>query len=286
MYNDGGVDIDVIDAPISSRSSYSEPRGYFPPRTTTPDIFNQIASNYVGQGSGLIIPPTPQPDLAARPYRGSTINGGRVIRDSPAINAGRVISDGRVISGDRVISDGPAISADPVINDASAPVSEEAECLGDDIMLETGECVPNVVVNNTLGRIKRSEINNTEDEERYLMESIELYPFLFVDFEILESQINDATDGEFVVTPPPEFHADARPRQCADCSRKSVVQVDRLEPRRVERIIDHQDDIIRAPARPVSIPTRSYEGPRAAPIVVPSDIPQGREVIWGDSRPY
>ena len=113
---------------------------------------------------------------------------------------------------------------------------------------------------------------------------------LFVDFEIEESHINDDTDGEFVETPPRESHAHARPHECADCHRNTV-HVDRHidhhdDYNRVDRHIDLDNDYRPAPARPISIPTRTYEGPRAAPIVVPADIPQGNEVIWGDSRPY
>ena len=56
------------------------------------------------------------------------------------------------------------------------------------------------------------------DSKDYLKEFAELYPFAMVDFEIPESHINDATDGEFHVPERKDYHTYAEPQECSMCA--------------------------------------------------------------------
>ena len=52
------------------------------------------------------------------------------------------------------------------------------------------------VVGDEIIRLKRHEIEDGDDKKSkdvYLKHMVELFPFLFVDFEIKESMINDGT---------------------------------------------------------------------------------------------
>ena len=74
------------------------------------------------------------------------------------------------------------------------------------------------VVEEEIFRLKRDEIEDDQSKDVYLKDLVALYPFLFVDFEIKESVINDATTGEHVVTDEPDKHLYARPRECQGCN--------------------------------------------------------------------
>ena len=51
-----------------------------------------------------------------------------------------------------------------------------------------------------IDRIKRTKIVDEKDRDKYFLDLVDLYPWLFVDFEIEESMINDDTTGENQVT--------------------------------------------------------------------------------------
>ena len=77
--------------------------------------------------------------------------------------------------------------------------------------------------------IRRHNMDPVEDEQSdYLKKFIELYPFAAVDFEIPESYINDATDGEFVVTDHDATHRYAEPEECTYCADLQE-RIDQLE---------------------------------------------------------
>ena len=87
----------------------------------------------------------------------------------------------------------------------------------DDLMdaaMDGEEPMPPSVVLNMTDPIKRRDVHTEEDRERYIAEHIIQYPWLFVDFEIEESHINDATDGEHHKTPGKSTHDYAKPREC------------------------------------------------------------------------
>ena len=77
------------------------------------------------------------------------------------------------------------------------------------------------VVEDEIIRLKRHEIEDGDDKKSkdvYLKHMVELFPFLFVDFEIKESMINDGTTGEHIVTDGPDKHLYAKPRECQRCN--------------------------------------------------------------------
>lgn len=153
---------------------------------------------------------------------------------------------------------------------------------------------PRVVVNMT-ERLKRDDVVTELDREEYLLGAIEAYPFLFVDFEIEESYINDLTDGEFKITAPRETHTYARPHECDDCHRNDV-HVDRHDLRHDDHHDDYREPIrivsapepVRVisapePVRVISAPSRTYEQPRP---YVAEARPLGTPIIWGETRSY
>ena len=96
-----------------------------------------------------------------------------------------------------------------IINSAESDDSDDSD--------DEGGNDPASVVAEMKDRIKRDEVITDADREEYLEAIIKQYPWAFVDFEIEDSHINDATNGEHHKTPGPETHLYARPSVCEKC---------------------------------------------------------------------
>ena len=97
-----------------------------------------------------------------------------------------------------------------IINSAESDDSDDSDDEG-------GNDPASVVAEMKKDRIRRNEVITDADREEYLEAIKKQYPWAFVDFEIEDSHINDATNGEHHKTPGPETHLYARPSVCEKC---------------------------------------------------------------------
>ena len=115
------------------------------------------------------------------------------------------------------------IPAEPVIiPEETVIIPEETVILPDEAIID-GSVVDSVVegvrvAGPEMAGLRRHNMDPHMGSPEYIREFGKLYPFAMVDFELPETFIGDATDGEHHVTPGAETHEYATPHECTHCS--------------------------------------------------------------------
>ena len=99
----------------------------------------------------------------------------------------------------------------PVIRE---PVKAKQTVLNDKVMVVDGFNMDNPM---ELVGIRKHNIDPMAGDDDYYSKFVALYPFAAVDFEVPETHIGDATNGEFVVPEDKSKHEYAVPTECTDC---------------------------------------------------------------------